>query len=154
MNDSEPKAGQGPRHRGDEAHLLREIIRTYQVLMAAFSREVGVPASRLMLLRLLALSEGDYGVMDLARKLGINAAAITRQVKELEREQLVLRRPDPKDGRRSYVSLSPKGLLLFEELHARSHELEQSLSSAISVEEMIAAAKVLVKLRTFIEGLR
>lgn len=140
-------------HRGDELHLLREIVRTHQVLMAGFSRKVGMPGSRLALMRMLAVSGPESGVMDLARKLGINAAAVTRQVKEMEREGLVLRRPDPGDGRRSYVRLSPKGLEVFEEIHDRSHELERSLSSIVSADEVRVATAVLAKLRTFIEGL-
>jgi DNA-binding MarR family transcriptional regulator len=74
-------------------------------------------------------------------------------VKEMEDESLVRRRADPKDGRCSYVKPSPKGLRMFEEIHNRSHELERSLSSVISAEEMVVATAVLVKLRTFLEGL-
>ncbi len=140
-------------HGGDELHILREVFRTYQVLMAAFSRKVGMAASRFALMRLLALAERDVGVMDLARQLGVNAAAVTRQVKELEREQLIRRRADPKDARRSYVSLSPKGQRLFQEIHERSHELERSLSSTLGAEEVRNAAIVLTKLCTFMEGL-
>jgi DNA-binding MarR family transcriptional regulator len=141
-------------HHGDEPHLLREVLRTYQVLMAGFARETGMPASRFVLLRLLAASEGDIGVTELARRLGINPAAVTRQVQELERERLILRHPDARDGRRSYVTLSQKGRKLFEQIHERTHELERSLSSVVGAEEMGRAAMVLEKLRTFIEGRR
>ncbi len=141
-------------HRGDEPHLLREVFRTYQVLMSGFARETGMPASRFALMRLLAISEKDAGVTDLARHLGINPAAVTRQVQEMEREGLIRRHADSKDGRRSYVGLSPKGKRLFEEIHARTHELEQSLSSVLGAEEMRSAALVLAKLRTFVESRR
>jgi DNA-binding MarR family transcriptional regulator len=141
-------------HRGDEPHLLREVFRTYQVLMAGFSRKTGMPASRFALMRLLALAESDVGVMDLARQLGVNASAVTRQVQELEREQLLRRNADSRDGRRSYVRLSPKGRKVFEQIHERTHDLERSLSSVLGAEEMQSAAVVLAKLRTFVEGLR
>ena len=141
-------------HTGSEPHLLREVFRTYQVLMAGFLRATGMPASRFALMRLLALAESDPGVMDLSRQLGVNAAAVTRQVKELESEGLARRRADAKDGRRSYVSLSPKGRRLFEEIHERTHELERSLSSVLGAEEMRGAAEVLTKLRAFIESHR
>lgn len=144
----------GLRHRGDEPHLLREVFRTYQVLMSGFARQTGVPASRFALMRLLALSEGDIGLVELARQLGINSAAVTRQVQELETEHLVKRRADAKDGRRSYVTLSPKGRKQFEEIHERTHELERSLSSALGAEAMAAAATTLANLRTYLEGLR
>ena len=72
-------------HNGDEPHLLREIVRTHQVLMTGFSREVGMPASRFALMRILANNEG-VGVMALARQLGINAAqtlttGVTHQIR-------------------------------------------------------------------------
>ncbi len=142
-------------HRGrDEPHLLREIVRTHQVFMAVFSRRVGMPSSRLAILRLLAVSDEDVGVMDLARRLGVNAAAVTRRVKEMESGGLIRRRSDPTDGRRSPVRLSPKGLRLFEALHERGHELERALSSVVSNDEMAHAATVLMKVRGVMEGLR
>jgi DNA-binding MarR family transcriptional regulator len=153
MNGSKTDIGR-LRHDGDEPHLLREILRTHQVLMAGFSRKVGMPPSRFALMRLLAVTEGDLGVMDLSRLLGVNAAAVTRQVKEMESEGLVRRRADRRDGRRRYVRLSPKGLKLFGEIHDRGHELERSLSSVIGSDEMAAAAEVLTRLRRFIEGMR
>lgn len=154
MNGSKTTSVESLRHRGDELHLLREVFRTYQVLMTGFARKTGLPASRFALMRLLAISEGDVGITDLARQLGINPAAVTRQVKELEAERLVKRRADAKDGRRSYVTLSPKGRKQFEEIHERTHEFERSLSSVLGAEEMQDAAMVLEKLRTFVEGLR
>jgi DNA-binding MarR family transcriptional regulator len=154
MTTSRTEAYKQALHRGNEPHLLREVIRTYQVLMTGFSRELGMPASRLAVLRILAITDGDAGVMDLARSLGVNAAAVTRQVQDLERDRLIQRRSDPKDGRRIHLTLSPKGRKLFEEIHERSHVLEQSLSAAITAKEMATAATVLAKLRAFVEGLR
>jgi DNA-binding MarR family transcriptional regulator len=142
-------------HKGNEPHLLREIVRTHQVLMSGFSREVGMPASRFVLMRILANTLPGYvGIIELARILGINAAAVTRQIKEMEREKLILRRSDMKDGRRSYVKLSARGLKLFTAIHDRSHDLERSLLSVITHEEMTFAVDVLTRLRKFIEGLR
>lgn len=154
MTNSKAQDYEKALHKGDEPHLLREVIRTYQVLMAGISREIGMPASRLAVLRILAITDGGAGVMDLARSLGINAAAVTRQVQDLERDRLIQRRSDPNDGRRTRLGLSPKGRRLFEEIHERSHALERSLSAAISADEMAAAAAVLAKLRAFVEGLR
>jgi len=154
MGDSRSDDVAGLRHRGDEPHLLREVFRTYQVLMSGFARTTGMPSSRFALMRLLANAEGDVGITDFARQLGINPAAVTRQVQELEAERLVKRRADPKDGRRSYVALSTKGRNQFEAIHARTHELENSLASVLGAEAMKSAAMVLSKLRTFVEGRR
>jgi DNA-binding MarR family transcriptional regulator len=154
MADPKTRAVERLKHRGDEPHLLREVFRTYQVLSSGVARQTGMPASRFALMRLLALSEGDIGLVELARQLGTNPAAVTRQVQDLEAEHLVKRRADAKDGRRSYVTLSPKGRKRFKEIHERTHELERSLASALGPEEMAAAAAVLANLRAFLERLR
>lgn len=142
-------------HRQDDLHLLREVVRTQQTLMAVFAREVGMPVSRLALMRELALAAPrSPGVMELARQLGINAAAITRQVQEMERAGLVQRRPDPRDHRRQGLQLSRKGRQTFLRLHRRSHDLERSLQSRLSAEEVQTAVKVLATLRTVLEERR
>ena len=138
-------------HTGDEPHLLREIVRTYQVLMSGFPQVVGISASRFSLLHQIATSANGCGTMDLARRLGVNAAAITRQIREMEAEGIVQRRDDPRDGRRSYVSLTSKGLALFEDVHTRGHGLERSFLSAASPEEIEVTARTLSKLRAFAE---
>ncbi len=141
------------RHRGDEPHLLRDVMRTHQVLMAGFARGCGVPPGRFALMRLLVNAERDLGVMDLARQLGVNAAAVTRQVQDMESEGLVLRRPDPGDRRRHSLRHSKSGLRLFGRIHDRTHALERRLSAVITAEEMAAATQTLAKLRAFVEGL-
>jgi DNA-binding MarR family transcriptional regulator len=154
MGESKGGSFEEMHHRGDEPHLLREIVRTHQMLMVGFSREVGMPASRVALMRLLAIAEREVGVMDLARQLGINPAAVTRQLKEMESGGLVVRRADPNDGRRSYATLSQKGLKVFKGIHDRSHELERGLSLILSAPDVEVAVKVLSRLRNFLEKRR
>ena len=141
-------------HGGGEPHLLREVFRVYQALMSGFARATGMPASRFALMRALAAAEGEVGITALARQLEINPAAVTRQVQDMEREGFIRRRPDSKDARRNYVSLSPKGKRLFEKIHERTHALEQALASELGLEEMRGAAAVLSKLRAFVEARR
>lgn len=142
------------KHRGDEPHLLREIFRTYHALLSGFSSATGMPASRFMLMRLLAFSDEGVGVNELARRLEINPAAVSRQVKELEGERLVKRRPDARDGRRSTVTLSATGRKQFDRIHERSHELERLISTELGETDIQQTATVLAKLRTFLEELR
>ena len=153
MSDSTQCRDEILRHTGVESHLLREIVRTNQVFMSGFGRLVGMSASRVALMRLLANGSPDgAGTLKIARQLGINAAAVTRLVKEMEEGGLVVRRADAEDGRRSYVRLSAKGIRAFREIHSRGHDLERSLSSVISTGDMAVAVKVLVSLRTFLES--
>ena len=142
-------------HTGDEPHLLREIMRAHQAVLNVFSRKVGMPASQLTLMRLLAICHPEpMGIMEIARQLGINAAAVSRQVKAMESERLVARCADARDGRRSHVRLTAEGLKIFQELHERAHAFERALSTSVSAKDMAAAVRVLVHVRTALEALR
>jgi DNA-binding MarR family transcriptional regulator len=143
------------RQASERPHLLQEVMRTSQALVAVFSRQVGMPSSRVALLRLLAIAgPGGVGVMTLAREAGVNAAAITRQVQALEGEQLVARRVDPRDARRHSVVLTSKGLRTFRDLHERGHAFEQALRADVPAEDIATATRVLGHLRAMIERLR
>ena len=140
---------------GEQGHLMQEIVRTNQVLINGFSRVVGMPASRLLLMRELANAPpAGIGVLKIARQLGINAAAVTRLVKKLEQQGFIKRRADGKDRRRSYLTLSAKGARTCEQLHAHGLELERSLSSVITPEEAAVAVKVLGAVRMSLEKLQ
>ena len=142
-------------HAGDEPHLLREIMRTQQAVINVFSRQVGMPAARLALMRLLASCHPQaVGIMWIARQLGVNAAAVTRQVKAMENERLVERRPDARDGRRIHVKLTADGANLFLQLHERAHTLERALGTAVSAEDLAAAVRVLGQVRAVLEALQ
>ncbi len=135
-------------------HLLQEVMRTSQVLLAVFSRQVGMPASRLALLRLLAIAgEQGLGVMRIAREMGVNAAAITRAVKDLERAGLVIVKPDATDARRKTARLTGAGLRTFERLHDRGHEFESALAGDVSEQDVATTVRVLARLRARIEAI-
>jgi DNA-binding MarR family transcriptional regulator len=141
-------------HTGDEPHLLREIMRTQQALLNVFSRQVGMPGSRLALMRLLASCHPEaVGIMWIARQLGINAAAVTRQVKAMENERLVERCADARDARRSHVKLTAEGLRVFQQVHERAHAFERALSATVSAEDMTATVRVLAHVRAALEAL-
>jgi DNA-binding MarR family transcriptional regulator len=141
-------------HSDNQVHLIREIMRAHHALLSACTREVGIPPAKLALLRLLAINYPDkIGVMELARLLGINAAAVTRQVKEMESEHLINRIPDSRDGRRNYITLTQEGIRGFEYIHKRAHEFEARLDKEINPADRDAAIRVLSQVRITIEKL-
>lgn len=137
----------GTHHSGRETHLLREVMRAHQAIVTTFGRSVGAPASRLGLMRLLAIAQGRLGTTDLARRLGIHPAAVTRQLKELEGEGLVTRNAHATDGRRSTVKLTPMGLKTFRGMHDRGHGFERALTAEFTLREVETAVRVLQALR-------
>ncbi len=141
-----------PRHH---PHLLGEIMRTSQALGSVLADEAGIPMSRLAVLRLLAIAHPDgLGVMRMSRELGVNAAAVTRSVQQLEAQDLVGVRPHPADARRKVVWLTASGLATFQRLHERGLELERAMGSGIADEDLAAAMRVLGRLRAAVEAVR
>jgi len=139
-------------HQGAEAHLVLEIMHTSKSLLSVFSREMGLSMSQLLLLRVMAgASRKGIGVLEIARRMGINGAAITRQIKKMEEGGLVIRRADKHDGRKSYLRLSAKGRALFLEIHQRVHEFEDLLITDLEKEDIETVKRVLVQLQTAIK---
>jgi DNA-binding MarR family transcriptional regulator len=141
-------------HAGDESHLFREIMLAHHALLNVFSRKIGMTSARLALLRILAVSGPEMlGVMEIARRLGINAAAVTRQIKEMEKGGLVERVSDPRDGRRGYVRLTEPGCNTFTLVHELAHEFERTICGGVDSDEVATAVLVLSRMRTAIERL-
>jgi DNA-binding MarR family transcriptional regulator len=140
-------------HAGDEPHLVRAVMRTHQAIVQAFTRAVGIPSSRLVLMHIIATCEtGDLGIMEIARQLGVNAAAITRQVQDMEAAGLVSRGTDPIDKRRSPVRLTETGRASFERLHQRAHNFERNLGASVSAEDIATAVRVLAQVCAVLEA--
>jgi DNA-binding MarR family transcriptional regulator len=143
----------GLKHHGNESHLIFEIMRTQRALMNIFSRKMGMPFSRLTLLRILAqdASKG-IGILEIARRLNINGAAVTHRIKEMEELGLVARISDKRDSRRSPIRLTSKGRRLFNQIHETQHHFEECFaSSELSQEEVQIAVNVLSRLRVVLE---
>lgn len=135
-------------HSGSESHLFKEIMQTSHGMQTVVPRLTGMPLARFTLLRIIAVSQPEVlGPMELARRLGVNAAAITRQLAEMERDGLIERLGDPKDARRSQVLLTRGGCAAIERLHTRMHHFEASLRASLSEEEIATAVHVLTVLR-------
>jgi DNA-binding MarR family transcriptional regulator len=135
-------------HTGGESHLLRDVIQTYQVLTAAFTRAVGTSAARVPLLRLLAVAGDDgAGTAALARALGVDPAGVTRTLAALVADGLAERRPHATDGRRALFVLTPQGRRWFEEFHERMHRFEAGICAGASPDDVRTAVEVLAAVR-------
>ena len=155
MNERWALGDAGPlSHTGGESHLLRDVIQTYQVLMAAFARAVGTSAARVPLLRLLAVAgEEGAGTAALARALGVDPAGVTRALTVLVDDGLAERRPHATDGRRALFALTPQGRAWFEEFHERMHRFEAGLSAGVSADDVRTTAEVLAAVREAASGM-
>ena len=135
-----------------DAGLLGELIHLHLGLYQLFAREVGCPVGRLKLLHeLLHAGHAGAGISDLAQRLGVTPALVTRQVQELEAEGWVRRKNAPRDGRRSLALLSARGRREGASIHARAHAFEASLLEGMTGEDLAAAARVLATVLARVE---
>jgi len=73
-------------------------------------------------------TEGERTVGELARELGLSLPAASKLTRDLEEHELVERREDPEDRRRTVVALSPRTTRRVRAwLDRRSRPLEQAL---------------------------
>jgi DNA-binding MarR family transcriptional regulator len=98
---------------------------------AKLRAEAGVDIDRAggAVLYKLLVEEDSPRLCDLAERLGIDSPAVTRKVQQLEHLGLVVRSPDPLDGRASRLLLTSEGKRSIERLlGARRQWLEELLS--------------------------
>ncbi|GIW09381.1 MAG: hypothetical protein KatS3mg061_0438 [Dehalococcoidia bacterium] len=127
--------------------LFAQLGRTWYEVLEAAERQLGISYARLMLLtRLQAL--GEVSQVRLQHELHVDGAAISRQVKQLEREGLVTRRTNPADNRFTLVTLTTAGRELVERLAGARPEFYQRARSDLTPEELAAVRTVLQRLQT------
>ncbi|HEX8986648.1 MAG TPA: MarR family transcriptional regulator [Rhodocyclaceae bacterium] len=135
-----------------ERKLLQQIGRTGRAMYAAFEAEVGQPLPRWRILQ--ALHEGKAATQkDLARQLLLDPGALTRQMKGLEADGLVIRENDPRDNRLTVVTLTRSGTALVESLKPLRQTFSRKALRGLAVEEIAAALAVLQRLEERFRGM-
>ena len=100
------------------AGLVRlAVLRLNRTLRANPADAVVTPAARAALGTVAG--HGPMSPGELARRENVRPPAISAVLASLERQQLVVRRPHPTDGRQSVVELTPAGAALVEEIRDR-----------------------------------
>ena len=83
---------------------------------------------------------------DLAISSLKDKATITRSVRVLEQEALVLRAPDPIDKRTKRIYLTTKGRRFFQRMVPTTHQIMEEAKSAIPTQDLETCAEVLQKM--------
>jgi DNA-binding MarR family transcriptional regulator len=126
--------------------LLQQITRTYYELLPAFERYMGMTRSRWHLLKQL-FSEDQLSQTALQQRAGVDGAAVTRQMKQLEEAGLVVRRVDPRDNRFTLVSLTPEGRQLVARLLERRASFEAHTMAGLDPDEIAIMQRGLSRIR-------
>lgn len=110
-------------------YIFDMLLLLNKQISSKFERCAGVSASRLQLLCKLYQVE-EISQTLLQKEVGIDAAAVTRHLKQLEATEMVTRRTKPEDNRVTLVSLTDYGrarIVIFKQ--ERSQFVAQLLQS-------------------------
>jgi DNA-binding MarR family transcriptional regulator len=132
--------------------LVQQIARAYFEILPVFERYVGMSKTRWGILKQLWRA-GELSQATLQQHLRVDGAAITRQVKQLEEEGLVLRRPDPDDNRFTLVALTDAGLHLATGLAGKRESFEALVTAGISEEDIALMRRCLQQIRDNVRAL-
>jgi DNA-binding MarR family transcriptional regulator len=126
------------------AHELRETVGR---LVRRLRAELGSSTGHSSVLSRLD-REGPASVSDLAAADRMRPQSMAPVVRDLEQDGLVSRRPDPDDGRRALVDLTPAGREALHTLRARREDwLTQALERELDPDEREALRAALELLR-------
>lgn len=125
---------------------LQSITRTANALLPAFERAMGMTRARWRVLKRVFL-ESPLSQAALQAQIGVDAAAVTRQVKQLEAEGLVTRAADPRDNRFTLVDLTPAGREEVAGLLATRDRFEERVTAGLSAEELLVLRRCLGRIR-------
>jgi DNA-binding MarR family transcriptional regulator len=118
--------------------LASELRETLGRLTRRLRAEPGPSVPHLAVIGLLD-REGPKSVSDLAHAQRMRPQSMAQNVRELEEAGLVTRRPDPDDGRRAFVELTPAGTAsILASRAAREDWLAQTLAGALDARERAA----------------
>jgi DNA-binding MarR family transcriptional regulator len=97
--------------------------------------------------------EGSQSVSDLAAAERVRPQSMAQTVGELQAAGLVSRQPDPSDGRRALVDLTPEGrAVLVADRRQREGWLAQAISNGFSPGEQQTLFEAVALLRRLMEG--
>ena len=117
------------------AQLAHELRETVGRVIRRLRAEPGPPVGQLAVLGRLD-REGPASISDLAAADRMRPQSMAQTVRDLEDAGLVSRRPDPEDGRRSFVELTPVGLQSLQATRARREDwLTQTLDRELDAEQ-------------------
>jgi MarR family transcriptional regulator for hemolysin len=102
------RAGNMP---SDMAMMIRMVmaVRGFRACMDERLRRIGQSVSRMETLGAIVNMPGRRSQTEIAKRLRVEGATVTRMVDSLSREGLVERHPDPADRRVNLLSITPAG---------------------------------------------
>ncbi len=127
-------------------HLLGQICRLHHRRAHRVFEAIGLYRGQPKVLEALHEDDGQTH-SDLATRLHVSAATMTKQIQRLEKAGWLTRRPDPEDQRMSRVYLSDAGRQIFGEIENRMDQLNEEIFAHMTMEESVLLRRLLLQVR-------
>lgn len=135
-----------------ESCILEKLQLLNTRVSTAFSGCAGISASRFRLLQELFTTE-EIGQSALQKLLGIDGAAVTRHLKQLETNGFVTRRSSPEDNRITLVRLTEHGRAHIDGFLQEKSLLTEKLLAGFDADERLLLANLLERMHRNAETL-
>ncbi len=99
-----------------------------------FPHSIQIPPALMVLIDVIATQPGQ-SIIGIAKHLNLATPTVSIGVRQLERENLIYRRPDPADGRSVQIFLTAKGKKLYERLCSYRLQKFEGLFGGLTPEE-------------------
>lgn len=125
-----------------QIQVMQQVGRTYRALLAAFDANIGQPMPRWRVL-LMLYQQGASSQKKLASTLRMDPAALTRQIKAIERLGWIERHKDAHDNRLVNVELTRSGHEVIRQTLPRREAFIKRALSDLSLQELDTLGKML-----------
>jgi len=141
--------------RSEEEHVPQEqetenpfvvLTHLHRDMSRAFSKQIGMSFSRLLVLHEL-WHTGEISQTELASRLSMEGALLTRFAKQMEAAGLITRRVDPRDNRFTLVSLAPAGQQVLSEMGTHADTFEAGLLEGVSKEDLASMVRTMKQIQ-------
>lgn len=122
--------------------VVQQLGRTYRAMLSSFDASMGLPLPRWRVL-LALYQQGQLSQKQLAEHLGMDPAALTRQVKAMQNLGLIARHNDERDNRLTNVVLTSDGTRLVEQALPKRMQFFGTLVSDLSADEVETLSRLL-----------
>jgi DNA-binding MarR family transcriptional regulator len=98
-------------------------------------------------LLMLLWEEDGLAQSEITRRLGIEAASVSKGIERMENAGFVERRPDPDDARMNRIFLTEAGRALEQPVNQAWFEVEEQLLSHMTLEERLLLRRLMLQMR-------
>jgi DNA-binding MarR family transcriptional regulator len=139
-----------PKVEENIGYWLILLSRSYRKRIQELLSEHGLFAGQDLLLMALLDRDGQTQ-SELAKRLQVQQATLTRMIKRVEASGLVERKSDEEDGRISRVFLTKAGMRMRRPIEAIWLAMEDDLFSSLTLEERLLLRRLLMQLHTEVQ---